>query len=112
MTVQKGSVRLEKVKNIAADRRNKLQSNIAEGKPHSNPATTPLAVQIGAQQVLKVTVDPEELGYGREEFYAKMGGDGRIAVPKLTLKLLQGEDEESLVGSVFEVKLEPAEGAS
>ena len=63
------------------------------------------------QQVLKVTVDLEELGYGTEEFYAKMGGDGRIAVPKLMLKLLQGEDEESLVGSVFEVKLEPAEGA-
>jgi hypothetical protein len=64
------------------------------------------------QQVLKVTVNPEELGYGREEFYSHMSKDGCIAVPKLTLKLLQGEDGESLVGSVLEVKLELAEGAS
>jgi len=61
------------------------------------------------QQVLKVNVQTASLH--EEEFYAKMGGDGRIAIPKLTLKLLQGEDEESLVGSVLEVELEPVADA-
>lgn len=62
------------------------------------------------EQVLKVTV--KTAVYETEEFYSRLSGDGRLAVPKLTLKLLQGEDEESLVGSVLEVELEPAEGVS
>jgi hypothetical protein len=61
------------------------------------------------QQVLKATVKAGGSFGNGETFYAKMNRDGRIAIPKLVLELLQGEDdEESLVGSVFEVELEPA----
>lgn len=63
------------------------------------------------QQVLKVTVEPEGF-LSKETFYAKMNMDGRITIPKLTLKLLQEDSEESLVGSVLDVELEPVEAAS
>jgi hypothetical protein len=56
-------------------------------------------------QVLKVKVKTER--WREEEFYARMGKDGRLTIPKLTLELLQQEDE-SLVGYVLEVTLEPA----
>jgi hypothetical protein len=56
-------------------------------------------------QVLKVKVKTES--WREEEFYARMGKDGRLTIPKLTLELLQQEDE-SLAGSVLEVTLEPA----
>ena len=65
------------------------------------------------QQVLKVTVQPDGLGYSEEEFFSRMSKDGRIGKSKLILKLQQGEnDEESLAGSVWKVELEPAEGVS
>lgn len=64
------------------------------------------------QQVLKITVGLNGTGYDEEEFYSHMSKDGRIGIPKLTLELLTNEDEESLVDSVFEVKLEPVESAS
>jgi hypothetical protein len=43
-----------------------------------------------------------------------MSGDGRIAVPWLSLVLLQKRANagKSLVGYVLEVKIEPAEGSS
>ena len=66
------------------------------------------------QQVLKVTVKVSG-AYGNEEsFYAKMNRDGRITLPKLTLDLLQDEEEgeQGLVGSILEVDLEPAEDSS
>jgi hypothetical protein len=56
-------------------------------------------------QVLKVKVRTES--WREEEFYACMGKDGRLTIPKLTLELLQREDE-SLVGYVLEITLEPA----
>jgi bifunctional DNA-binding transcriptional regulator/antitoxin component of YhaV-PrlF toxin-antitoxin module len=56
-------------------------------------------------QVLKVEVKTG--AWREEEFYARMGRDGRLTIPKLTLELLQQEDE-SLVSSVLEVTLEPA----
>jgi len=59
-------------------------------------------------QVLKVTVRPEGLGFSEEEFYARMNRDGRITIPKLILDILEDEDE-SLVGYVLKVSLEPVE---
>jgi hypothetical protein len=64
------------------------------------------------QQVLKVKVKVGHSFGNEETFYARMNRDDRIAIPKLTLELLTNEDEESLVGSVFGVELELAEGAS
>jgi hypothetical protein len=60
--------------------------------------------QTDPSQVLKVNVTTGSL---REEFYARIGKDGRLTIPKLTLQLLQREDE-SLVGYVLEVTIEPA----
>jgi hypothetical protein len=59
------------------------------------------------RQVLKVNVKPADSFGNRETFYAKMNGSGRITIPKLALELLQEDDEESLVGSVLEVEIEP-----
>jgi hypothetical protein len=35
--------------------------------------------------------------------------DGRLTIPKLTLKLLQEDEEKSLEGCVLEVTVEPAD---
>jgi hypothetical protein len=56
-------------------------------------------------QVLKVGVNAINLWTGRQFFYARMGEDGRILIPKLAL--LRSE-KPSLAGYVMEVTLEPA----
>jgi hypothetical protein len=61
-----------------------------------------------ADQVLKVNVKIED-SFGGEWFLARMTKDGRLAIPKLTLKLLQEGEEESLEGSVLEITVEPAD---
>lgn len=55
------------------------------------------------EQALKVGIllGPER---GRHEFYSRMRNDGRITVPKVTLKFLQDEDT-SLEGQVLDVNL-------
>lgn len=47
--------------------------------------------------------------FGTEKFLGRMLKDGRLTIPKLTLELLSGGGEGSLVGAVLEVTLEPAE---
>ncbi len=42
-----------------------------------------------------------------ESFYAQMGKDGRVVVPKLVLDLLK-RINPNLVGSTMEVTLEPS----
>jgi len=62
------------------------------------------------EQVLKVTVKVDVLGGAREDFFARMTQDGRVTIPKLVMDLLkEEEEEESLVGCILEVDLEPAE---
>jgi bifunctional DNA-binding transcriptional regulator/antitoxin component of YhaV-PrlF toxin-antitoxin module len=61
-----------------------------------------------SEQVLKVTVNALNVWSGWETFYARMGKDGRITLPKLTRELLRGR-EQSLTGYVMEVVLEPGE---
>ena len=65
--------------------------------------------QLETNQILKVTVFPAK-GYVGECFYAKMDKSGRITIPALTRKLLESTkcDEQSLIGSVLEIRLEPA----
>jgi hypothetical protein len=59
-----------------------------------------------ANQVLKVNVRIAG-SFGNERFLARMTKDGRLTIPKLTLKLLQEGEEKSLEGSVLEVTVEP-----
>jgi len=59
-------------------------------------------------QVLRVEVRCEEFS-GSERFLGRMRRDGRLTIPKLTLKLLGGDEEGSLEGHVLDVTLEPAE---
>jgi len=61
-----------------------------------------------SEQVLKVTVNALDVWSGWETFYARMGKDGRITIPKLQRELLRGQ-EQSLTGYVREVVLEPGE---
>jgi len=60
-------------------------------------------------QVLRVEVRSEEF-FGSESFLGRMRKDGRLTIPRLTLKLLRGDEEGNLEGYVLEVILEPAEG--
>ena len=61
-----------------------------------------------SSQVLSVEVRNME-SFGTEKFLGRMLKDGRLTIPKLTLELLGGGEESSLVGAVLEVTLEPAE---
>jgi hypothetical protein len=61
--------------------------------------------KMDSEQVLKVTVNALNVWSGWETFYARMGRDGRITLPKLTRELLRGR-EQSLTGYVMEVILE------
>jgi hypothetical protein len=47
--------------------------------------------KMDTEQVLKIAVNPVNVWSGRQTFYTKMGKDGRILVPVLTLALLQAE---------------------
>jgi bifunctional DNA-binding transcriptional regulator/antitoxin component of YhaV-PrlF toxin-antitoxin module len=60
-------------------------------------------------ELLKVTVKPiEPESYGEEEFLAKTATDGRLTIPKLTMKILEQNEEKSLAGAIFEVTISPA----
>jgi hypothetical protein len=61
-----------------------------------------------ANQVLKVNVRIEG-SFVDEWFLARMTKDGRLTVPKLTLKLLQESEQQNLEGSVLEVTVGPAD---
>jgi len=62
--------------------------------------------KMDSEQVLKVTVGVVGLFTGWESFYAQMGKDGRITVPRIQRELRRGR-EESIVGQVLDVTLEP-----
>ncbi|TET27173.1 MAG: hypothetical protein E3J73_02925 [Candidatus Bathyarchaeum sp.] len=48
-----------------------------------------------------------KLGHHFEDFYCRMGTDGRLTVPKVTAKEFLKSEEESLEGSRVEVTLYP-----
>jgi hypothetical protein len=68
------------------------------------PKLIRLQYQTEPSQVLKVKVETANLR--EEEFYARIGRDGRLTIPRLALQLL--EQGESLIGYVLEVTIEPA----
>ncbi len=59
-------------------------------------------------QVLTVHVSCAEF-FGSEQFVGRMRKDGRLTIPRLTLKLLRGDEERKLEGNVLELTLEPVE---
>ena len=59
-------------------------------------------------QVLKIGIYDLNLRSGWHFFYLKMGKDGRILIPKLTLTLLRSKDP-SLAGHIMNITIEPAE---
>ena len=61
-----------------------------------------------SDQVLSVEVRYVE-GFGSERFLGRMMRDGRLTIPKLTVRLLVEGEEGRLVGAVLEVTLDPAE---
>jgi hypothetical protein len=61
-----------------------------------------------ADQVLKVNIRIAG-SFGGEKFLVRMAKDGRLTIQKLTLKLLQAGEEESLEGSVLVVTVEPVD---
>ena len=63
-------------------------------------------VLLGEGQVLKVTVEAVNVWSSMQVFYAKMGKDGRITVPRIQRELLRGR-QQSLVGHVLKVTLDP-----
>jgi len=64
--------------------------------------------KLESDQVLKVEVCPVEY-FSKEEFLVRMTRDGRLTVPKLILRLLQEDQEVSLVGHVLQVTIRPLE---
>jgi len=76
-----------------------------------NRAQVPKVVRwqfkMDSEQVLKVTVNALNVWSGWETFYARMGRDGRITIPKLQRELPRGK-EQDLTGYVMDVTLEPA----
>jgi hypothetical protein len=69
------------------------------------PKFVRLQFKIEANQVLKVGIQGIEFGRGWQYFYARIGKDGRISIPKLTQALLLAE-KPRLAGAVFSVTLE------
>lgn len=63
--------------------------------------------KLETDQVLKVSALVHNVPSGLHFFYAKMGKDGRILIPKLTLLALQGR-EPNLTGYLIDVTIEPA----
>ena len=61
-------------------------------------------LKLEPDQVLRVGIGG--LGGGWEFFYARMGKDGRIFIPKAVLFAAHGK-EENLVGLLVEITLEP-----
>jgi hypothetical protein len=51
-----------------------------------------------------------KLGHHFEEFYGRMGTDGRLTVPKVTVKEFLKSEEDSLDGYTVEVTLYPVVG--
>jgi len=65
--------------------------------------------KMDSEQVLKVTVFTSDFFHlGREGFYAQMGKDGRITIPKIQRALLGFGLEKRLEHHIIEVTLEPA----
>jgi hypothetical protein len=83
------------------------EEEVGKGNRVQVPRLVRWRFKMDSAQVLKVGVAAVNLWTGWQTFYARMGRDGRITIPKLTRELLRGE-EQNLAGCVIDVTLEPA----
>ena len=83
-----------------------LKTVLQHGNRVQIPKFVRLQFKIGENEVLQVRIACMTGGLGWQSFYAKIGKDGRISIPKLTLSLMHGESHD-LVGSIFEIMLDP-----
>ena len=61
-------------------------------------------------ELLRVNVIPvNSESIDSEEFLAKMGTDGRLTIPKLSIEILAQAENKDLTGSIFEVQISPME---
>ncbi|MCJ7768522.1 hypothetical protein MUP79_09045 [Candidatus Bathyarchaeota archaeon] len=84
-----------------------FKTMLQEGNRVQVPRVVRWQFKMDTEQILKVTVNALNVFSDWQAFYAKMGRDGRIAVPKLQRELLR-DREQALTGYVMEVTLEPA----
>lgn len=63
--------------------------------------------KMDSEQVLKVSLRVVGLFTGWESFYAQMGKDGRITVPKIQRTLLKDDGTQTLEHPIIKVTLEP-----
>jgi hypothetical protein len=94
--------------NMPLTRKVSFKTMLQRGNRVQVPKVVRWQFKMDSEQVLKVTVNALNVFSGWETFYARMGKDGRITLPRLMRELLRGR-EQSLTGYVMEVILEPAE---
>ena len=83
-----------------------LKTAIQQGNRVQIPKLVRSQFNIEPNQVLEVGVCAVNPWGGWQYFYAKIGKDGRIFIPKLTLSLMK-KDKPSLTGYILEVTLQP-----
>jgi bifunctional DNA-binding transcriptional regulator/antitoxin component of YhaV-PrlF toxin-antitoxin module len=83
---------------------------LKEGNRFQVPMKVRWQFKLETTQVLCVNVRTEGSFAREQEFFGRIRSDGRITIPKVTLRLLQESvgREHSLRGTVLEVKLKPA----
>ncbi len=83
-----------------------LKTALQQGNRVQIPKFVRLQFNIEPNQVLKVGVSVLDVCRDWHSFYAKIGKDGRIFIPKLTL-FLSLKNKPSLKRYIIEVTLEP-----
>ena len=84
-----------------------FKATLQEGNRIQIPRLIRWQYKLEPQQILKASV-AVSCRFSWEQFHTHMTKDGRIVVPKLILQLLQNANE-SLVGQILEIQLEPIE---
>jgi len=92
---------------VPLTRKVSFKTMLQKGNRVQVPIVVRWQFKIDTEQVLKVTVHAINVFSGWEVFYARMGRDGRINIPKLQRELLRGK-EQDLTGYIMEVTLESA----
>jgi hypothetical protein len=105
---QEVAVRLqEEVNKVPLTQKVSFKTMLQKGNRVQVPKVVRWQFKMDTEQVLKVSVHAVNVWSDWQTFYARMGRDGRITVPKLQRELLRDREQE-LTGYVMEVTLEPA----
>ena len=105
---QEVAVRLqEEVNKVPLTQKVSFKTMLQKGNRVQVPRVVRWQFKMDPEQILKVTVNALNVFSDWQTFYARMGRDGRITIPKLQRELLRGK-EQDLTGYVMDVTLEPA----